>query len=313
MADASMEVAGIATLGGPVETFELPPPRPLAGDEVLVEVRCAGVANWDEIVRTGGWDVGTTPPMALGVEASGVVAGVGAAAGGWAAGDEVMTHPLPLRDQGTWTPWLIAPAELLARKPGRISWEQAAVFPVPALTALQVLDEELHVQAGEWVLVHGAGGVTGRLLVGLAALRGAQVAATASPGNHARLSELGAALVLDQRDAGWPGQLRAAAGTGGVASAANAVSGGAETALEAVADGGRLATITGDPPAQARGIAVANVYVRPDGAQLRELSGLLEAHTLEPEVAQAAPLSDAASALRLAAGGHPGGAIVLTL
>ncbi len=224
-----------------------------------------------------------------------------------------MTHPLPLRDQGAWAPWLIAPADLLARKPGRISWEEAAVFPVPALTALQVLDEELHVQEGEWVLVHGAGGVTGRLLVGLAALCGAQVAATASPVNHARLSELGAALVLDHRDAGWPGQLRATAGAGGVASAANAVRGGAETALEAVADGGRLATITGDPPAEARGIAVANVYVRPDGAQLRELSALLEAHTLEPEVALAAPLGDAASALRLAAGGHPGGAIVLTL
>ena len=58
---------------------------------------------------------------------------------------------------------------------------------------------------------------------------------------------------------------------------------------------------------------MANVYVRPDGAQLRELSDLLEAHRLEPEVALAAPLSNAASALRQAAGGHPGGAIVLTL
>ena len=154
-----------------------------------------------------------------------MVADVGAAAGAWAAGDEVMTDPLPLRDQGTWVPWLIAPAELLRAQAGRISWEAAAVFPVPALTALQVLDEELHVQAGEWVLVHGAGGVTGRLLFGLACSRRAQVAATTSPGNHASLSELGAALLLDHRDAGWPGQLRAAAGPGGVARAVNAVSG----------------------------------------------------------------------------------------
>jgi hypothetical protein len=46
-------------------------PRSLAGDEVLFEVRAAGVGNWDEFVRTGGWDVGAKPPMALGVEAAG--------------------------------------------------------------------------------------------------------------------------------------------------------------------------------------------------------------------------------------------------
>jgi NADPH:quinone reductase-like Zn-dependent oxidoreductase len=44
-------------------------PRPLTRDEVLLEVRAAGVGNWDEFVRTGGWDVGAKPPMALGVEA----------------------------------------------------------------------------------------------------------------------------------------------------------------------------------------------------------------------------------------------------
>jgi hypothetical protein len=39
-------------------------PRPLVGDEVLLEVRAAGVAVWDEFVRTGDWDVGAKPPMA---------------------------------------------------------------------------------------------------------------------------------------------------------------------------------------------------------------------------------------------------------
>jgi NADPH:quinone reductase-like Zn-dependent oxidoreductase len=48
-----------------------------------------------------------------------------------------MTHPVPLRDQGTWAPRLIAPAGLLARKPPGASWEAAAAFPVPALTAEQ--------------------------------------------------------------------------------------------------------------------------------------------------------------------------------
>ena len=81
--------------------------------------------------------------MALGVEAAGLVTAVGSRVTDWASGDEVMTHPLPLRDQGTWTPTLIAPSALLARKPAGVSWEAAAVFPLPALTAAQVLDEAL--------------------------------------------------------------------------------------------------------------------------------------------------------------------------
>jgi hypothetical protein len=43
---------------------------PRAG-EVLIGVRGAGAGNWDEFVRTGGWDTGVRPPMALGVEAAG--------------------------------------------------------------------------------------------------------------------------------------------------------------------------------------------------------------------------------------------------
>jgi NADPH:quinone reductase-like Zn-dependent oxidoreductase len=63
-----MQVAGIRRVGVRVEMIEASEPRPPAGDEVLLEVTAAGVgSNWDEFVRTGGWDVGAKPPMALGV------------------------------------------------------------------------------------------------------------------------------------------------------------------------------------------------------------------------------------------------------
>src|SRR5215469_11940648 len=100
-----MQVAGIHRVGTRVEMIEAGEPRPLAGDEVLFEVKAAGV-----------------------------VLAAGPAVADWAPGDEVMTHPVPLRDQGTWAPRLIAPAALLARKPHSASWEVAAAFPVPALT-----------------------------------------------------------------------------------------------------------------------------------------------------------------------------------
>ncbi len=141
----------------------------------------AGVGNWDNIIRTGGWDVGISPPLALGVEAAGVIKAVGADPGGFGVGDEVLCHPVPLRGQGTWAPFLIAPVGSLAHKPPEISWETAAIFPVPALTAEQVIAEALALRGGETVLVNGAGGITGGLIVQLAALRGVDVLATASP------------------------------------------------------------------------------------------------------------------------------------
>jgi NADPH:quinone reductase-like Zn-dependent oxidoreductase len=306
-----MQVAGIRRLGAQVEMIEVGEPRPLAGDEVLLEVRAAGVANWDEFVRTGGWDVGARPPMALGVAAAGTVLAAGQAVGGWAPGDAVMTHPVPLRDQGTWAPRLIAPAWLLARKPPGASWEAAAAFPVPALTAEQVLGA-LNIHAGEQLLIHGAGGVTGGLLVALGSLRGAQVIATAGPASQQRVSGLGARQVIDYRDQEWPEQVRAITGRHGVAAAVNAARGGAASAIRAVADGGRLATITPDPPSQQRGITVSSIYVRADGSQLRKLAQRLEDGQLEIPIAASYRLADAAQALAQATGGHVGGAIVLT-
>ena len=99
----------------------------------------------------------------------------------------------------------------------------------------------------------------------------------------------------------------------GVDAAANAAPGGAATAIRAVTDGGRLATITSDPPAEQRGITVASIYVRPDGNQLRKLAKQLADGQLQVRVASRYRLAEAARALVQATGGHAGGAIVLSL
>jgi NADPH:quinone reductase-like Zn-dependent oxidoreductase len=140
----------------------------LGADEVLLEVRCCGVGNWDEIARNGAWDLGRQPPMALGVEAAGIVAGTGTAVRGLAAGDRVMTHSLPLRAQGAWAERFVAAAAHVALVPGSVPFEVAAALPVPALTAAQALGGGPGVRPGVTVLVSGAGGVTGMLLVQLA-------------------------------------------------------------------------------------------------------------------------------------------------
>jgi NADPH:quinone reductase-like Zn-dependent oxidoreductase len=97
----------------------------------------------------------------------------------------------------------------------------------------------------------------------------------------------------------------------GAAATVNAIVGGAKPTMAATADGGRLATITGDPPTPERGIAVANVHVRADGAQLAKLVGSLGTGALRVPVAAAYPLGHASEALASAASGRAGGAIVL--
>jgi len=93
----------------------------------------------------------------------------------------------------------------------------------------------------------------------------------------------------------------------------NAARGGAAITLQTVADGGRLATITGDRPSPERRVTVANVYVRADGARLAALVVALADGLLSLHVGATFPLADAATALQGAITGRAAGATVLTL
>src|SRR4029453_7250095 len=159
-----MRVAGIRALGESVELFEVDEPAPPAAGEGLIDVVAAGMGNWDELVRIGSWRIGGPAPMALGTEAAGTVAAAGSGVAEVREGDEVITHPLPLRRHGTWTGKVLAPAATVAPRPPEASWEARGAFPIPALTAAQALDEALRIESGGWVVVNGAGGVTGGLL-----------------------------------------------------------------------------------------------------------------------------------------------------
>jgi len=305
-----MRVAGIRALGEPVEILDVDEPAAPAADEVLIDVVAAGIGNWDELVRIGSWQIGGPAPMALGTEAAGTVVAVGSGVADLREGDEVMTHPLPLQRHGTWAGKVLTPAATVAPRPPAASWEVSAAFPIPALTAAQALDEALGIESDDWVVVNGAGGVTGGLLVQLAVARGARVVATASAKKAERIRGYGASEVLDYRG-DWPDLVREITG-GGAPKAVNAAREQAATTLKALADGGRLATITGDPPREERGVAVSDIYVRPDGRQLSSLAELLARGVLSVPIASIRPLEQAAQALREVVAGADG-AIVLSL
>ena len=305
-----MRAAGITALGEPVEIFEVDELGTPAAGEVLIDVAATGIGNWDDLVRIGSWQIGGPAPMALGTEAAGTVAAAGPGVAALREGDEVMTHPLPLRRHGTWAERVLAPAAAVAARPADAPWEAAGAFPIPALTAAQALDEALGIESGGWVVVNGAGGVTGGLLVQVAAARGARVIATASAKKAERIRDYGASEVLDYHG-DWPALVREVTGDG-APKAVNAAPGQAATTLKAVADGGRLATITGDPPREERDVTVSDVYVRPDGGQLSALADLLGQGALRVPIASIRPLEQAAQALAEVVAGADG-AIVISL
>ena len=306
----TVRAAGVRRFGAAVEILDLPGARALRPDEVLIDARACGVGNWDEFARTGDWDLGVRPPMALGVEAAGIVAAVGESVVGVRAGDRVTAHSLPLRQQGAWAEQYVAAAGHVAAVPTEVSLDAAAALPVPALTADQAIGDALDVGPGQTVLVNGAGGVTGGMLVQLAAHRGAAVIATAGASSAGRVASMGAGTVLDYHQADWPAQVRALT-AGGVDAAANAARSGSSEAVKAVRDGGRLTTITADLPGAKRGITMLAVQVKPDGRRLADLMQLLAHGALTVSVADRFPLQQAAAALARARSGANGSAVIL--
>lgn len=158
--------------------------------EIRVAVRTSGVSPGDVRLRSGEMRdiVPVTFPFRTGFDAAGVVDEIGAGVGDVAIGDAVfgMTDPA-LRganaDFAVLTAW--------ARKPDAWSWEQAGGAAGGLETATRVLDL-LTVTAGDVLLVEGAAGGTGSIIVQLAVARGAVVVGTARQGNHDFLRSLGA-------------------------------------------------------------------------------------------------------------------------
>ena len=154
---------------------DLPVPLPGPG-EVRVRVRAAAVNFPDLLMTGGGYQLKPDLPFVSGLEFAGEVDAVGEGVDGWASGDVVIGG----NRFGAMAEYAVVPAANLRRKPERLSWDEAAAYPVAYLTAYVALVRCARVEPGEWVLVHGAAGGVGLATVDLAKALGARVIAAAS-------------------------------------------------------------------------------------------------------------------------------------
>lgn len=178
---------------------EVTTPQP-KDDEVLIRVHAASVnaADW-HLLRGEPFLVrfafGLTKPKngLLGGDVAGLVEAVGKDVTRFKPGDEVFGEIPP----GSFAEYACARAELLAPKPARLSFEEAAAVPMAALTALQGLRDKGRIQPGQRVLIHGASGGVGTFAVQIAKALGADVTAVCSATKMDLARSLGADHVID--------------------------------------------------------------------------------------------------------------------
>lgn len=203
--------------GGPevLRPGEIPEPE-LNERDVRVALRAAGVNPVDYKLRRNG-TLGGSLPAVLGWDGAGIVEEVGAAVTRFAPGDEVYLcdggfGPVP----GTYAEYKVLDERLVAPKPRRLSFIEAAAAPLVTITAWEALRERARVSAGQRVLVQGGGGGVGHLAIQIARVAGARVAATVSAGPRLELAaRMGAERCIDYRREDVGEAVRAWAGRDG--------------------------------------------------------------------------------------------------
>jgi NADPH:quinone reductase len=281
----------------------------------VVAVAAAGVNPVDVGNRRDPSWAGVDTPYVVGYEFAGDVTWIDTEMTDLRVGDRVWGL-LPVRGTrwGAYAEQVAVPLRLLAPRPAALSAIEAAALPLAAATALQTLDR-LAMSPGGWLLVHGATGGVGHLLVQLAVARGLAVAAASWPIDRQRLIDLGVKLWLDRSCESVPAVAAAELGHGFDA-VVDVVGGQLLRSLPYIVEGGQAATIVeldgNFDEAIDRNISIHGVLMRPGRDVLDRLSTAVDAG-LRPQVRQVWPLAEAVTAHRRLEAGGVGGKIVLSV
>lgn len=283
----------------------------IGSDQVLVRVRAAGVDR-------GVWHLMTGTPYAvrlavgfrtprnpvIGMDVAGVVEAVGAAVTEVRVGDEVFGA-----GSGTFAEYAAVRERACAAKPAGVSFEEAAALPTSAVTALQALRKQGRVQAGQRVLVIGAGGGVGSYAVQMAKAFGAHVTGVCSTAKADLVRSLGADEVIDYTVEDFADGRRTwdlvldIAGNRRIRHLRRAVAPRGTLVIAGGEDGGRL---TGGLDRQFRAALLSLVVRQRLGfvvsltrrADLETVRELVESGAVRPAVDRAYPLAEAPEALR---------------
>jgi len=301
-----VKAARIHSFGPPdvVVVEDVPTPSPGPG-EVLVRVMAAGVAPWDAIIREGKSKVSPQPPLTLGSDFSGVVDKVGPGVSDFATADEVygVTNP---QFCGAQAEFAVATADMVARKPQSLTYEEAASAPVIAVSAWQMLFQYAQAMRGQTVMVIGAAGNVGAYAVQMALDAGIHVVAIAHLDDEGVLRSFGVKSIIDPSKPTFEDDLPQ------VEAILDTVGGStSQRCIAALKPGGKLVTSVLTQPLPAGAVFF---YAEVTTARLQTITSLFDAGRITARVSSVLPLSEARQAQHMLAGApHKPGKIVLQI
>jgi len=299
------EPAGFEGIDGLVYE-DAPDPRPAIGD-ALVQVRAASFTptelTWPLREDRAGHHRDFIIPAH---EGSGVVVALGWGAAGLSVGDEVYGLIDGYRD-GWAAEYVAIEVRSLAPKPANLDFIQSAALPQAAITSWQSLFDHGHLTSGQTVVIHGAAGGVGATGVQLARWAGARVIGTGRASGRQRALELGADEFVDVEQDGWEKAI-------GQADLVYDAIGGDVLARSPgiVKPGGALVSVMTPQANDRDDIRVVHFVRDASGAQLREITRLIEDGTLTPQVGAVYPLAQAREAFLAKSTQHIPGKVVLT-
>lgn len=318
---------------GALRFGDMPEPT-LRDDDVLVEIHAAGLNLLDSKVRDGEFKLilPYRPPFILGHDVAGTVVRVGSKVRQFKPGDEVYARPRDGR-VGTFAEYIAVNEADVALKPKNLTMEEAASIPLVGLTAWQVLVERAGLRKGQKVLIHAGSGGVGTFTIQLAKHLGATVATTTSTANVELVRSLGADVVVDYKKEDFEKVLS------GYDLVLNSLDGDTlQKSLDVLKPGGKLISISGPPDAdfareqglnwflrqamrllsfgirrnaKRRRISYSFLFMRADGAQLSQITSLIEAGIIRPIMDRIFPFEATNEALAYIETGRSKGKVVV--
>ncbi|WP_210570307.1 NADP-dependent oxidoreductase [Streptomyces sp. GESEQ-4] len=299
------------TFGGPevLKLREIPEPHAGAG-EVRVRVAAVGLNPMDWLLSSmpeTARQFGITLPSGFATDFAGTVDEVGEGVSGFTVGDRVYGGATgrAAADLLVVDP---AGADDLLRTPAEIGDEIASTLPVAGRTGLAAL-AAIDVKADDTVLIGGAAGGVGIFAIQLAKLAGARVIGTASEGTHDFLRQFGVDPVT--YGPGLEDRVRAIALDGVSAAADLHGTDAAEAALALGVPPERISTIAAGPNPPGGVRSTTGFHAQPE--DLKRITDAIVTGEITVPIAATFPIQQIQEAVRLQAGGHVHGKIVVTL
>ena len=288
-------------------------PDPVAGPgDVVVDIHAASVNAADYKMRLGGAHYqtgGLKFPHILGRDFSGVVSAAGPGAD-LKVGDEVFGVTIP-GTEGAYAEKIAIRAAIVAKKPQKLSHEEAAAMALTSLTAIWALEDTARLKRGETVLIQGGGGGVAGFAIQLAKHLGATVVTTASARNHDYVKKLGADRIIDYQKEDFS----KVAGPCDVVF--DTVGGEVQSrSYNVLKPNGRLVWIAGGEAGfktDRSDVQVLRPKVDRDRVHLERMVQLYEAGAVWPPAITRYKLADAAEAHRVSEGRHLQGKLVLVV